>query len=253
MSTKTHTILQYHYDHMRASPSQKAVWSKAEKFFDDFGFNRINYSYCQRDDTDAHLKFSSWTTGWTQHYNAKQYYKHDELVQYSKAGGHGPCDWSSPELAKYKTPKSKNIAQDARDYGVLGGCCFVLPPLGNAGRGFFNIIKTRDNPHIQIGRDLHRDDINLFIGLMHSRMSELHGQYDEGTASILSRRETECLTLVAQGRLTKEIAHILSCTERTVNFHLQNCMRKTDTTNRIQALRTALDHRWIKLTEAQPD
>jgi LuxR family transcriptional activator of bioluminescence operon len=253
MSKKTHAILQYNYDHLRASQSQKAVWSKVEKFFDDFGFSRINYSYCRKNDTDAHVKFCSWTTGWTEHYNAKQYYKHDEVVRYSIAGGHVPCNWDSSELEKYKTPKSKNILQDARDYGVLGGCSFILPPLGNAGRGFFNIVRTRDNSDSQIGRDLDGDDIGLFVGLLHSRMSELHGQYEEGAASILSQRESECLTLVSQGLITKEIAHILSCTERTVNFHLQNCMRKTGTTNRIQALRIALNRGWVTLTEVQPE
>ena len=51
----------------------------------------------------------------------------------------------------------------------------------------------------------------------------------------LSPRETQCMLLVADGRKSKEIAHILHISQRTVEFHIQNAMHKLGGTSRSQA------------------
>jgi DNA-binding CsgD family transcriptional regulator len=52
---------------------------------------------------------------------------------------------------------------------------------------------------------------------------------------ILAPREADCLAWSAQGKTSAEIAAILAVTERTVNFHLTNAMRKLQAVNRIHA------------------
>ena len=48
----------------------------------------------------------------------------------------------------------------------------------------------------------------------------------------LTTREREVLSLVWQGKMNKEIAHILGINERTVKVHIQNLFTKTRTRNR---------------------
>ena len=55
----------------------------------------------------------------------------------------------------------------------------------------------------------------------------------------LSPRDREILRLVARGLPTKQIAHSLSITERTVKFHVNSIFRKLDADNRAQAVAVA--------------
>ncbi len=56
----------------------------------------------------------------------------------------------------------------------------------------------------------------------------------------LSEREKECLKWSAVGKTSWEISRIVSCSERTVNFHLSNAIRKLGACNRRQAVAVAV-------------
>jgi DNA-binding CsgD family transcriptional regulator len=53
---------------------------------------------------------------------------------------------------------------------------------------------------------------------------------------MLTCREQACLNWAAKGKTSWEISQILEISERTVNFHLSNCIRKTNSCNRQQAI-----------------
>ncbi|GAB2192022.1 helix-turn-helix transcriptional regulator [Sessilibacter sp. MAH2] len=53
-------------------------------------------------------------------------------------------------------------------------------------------------------------------------------------------REIECLRWVSKGKTSWEVSRILGVSERTVNFHIQNCMKKTNSVNRQQAVTKGL-------------
>lgn len=55
----------------------------------------------------------------------------------------------------------------------------------------------------------------------------------------LTRREVEVLTLVIEGKSSKEVAEQLFVSKRTVDFHLANIYDKLNVTNRVQAFREA--------------
>ncbi len=58
----------------------------------------------------------------------------------------------------------------------------------------------------------------------------------------LSPRERQCLTLAFDGLTARESAMQLSCTERTVNYHLANAMAKLKVENKLAAIQRAC---WI--------
>lgn len=54
--------------------------------------------------------------------------------------------------------------------------------------------------------------------------------------NLLTEREMECMNLVSKGNTSKEIANILSIAKRTVDFHIENAVKKMGAANRSQAV-----------------
>ncbi|MBL4910353.1 MAG: helix-turn-helix transcriptional regulator [Alteromonadaceae bacterium] len=52
----------------------------------------------------------------------------------------------------------------------------------------------------------------------------------------ITARELECIKWAADGKTSWEISQILSISQRTVDFHLANCINKTNSSNRQQAI-----------------
>jgi len=63
----------------------------------------------------------------------------------------------------------------------------------------------------------------------------------------LTQRETEVLTLIAQGLKNREIAERLYISQRTVKVHVSNLFRKLGLNDRVQATRYAIRHRLVTL------
>ena len=55
----------------------------------------------------------------------------------------------------------------------------------------------------------------------------------------LTKREIEVLSLVLQGKSSREVAASLYCSKRTIDFHLARIYEKLQVTNRVQAMRRA--------------
>lgn len=64
----------------------------------------------------------------------------------------------------------------------------------------------------------------------------------DGQRVALTRRELECLKWTMEGKTAGEVAIILSMSERTANFHLQNAMKKLGAANKYQAAMRAAQH-----------
>ncbi len=61
---------------------------------------------------------------------------------------------------------------------------------------------------------------------------------DERVVS-LTKREIEVLSLVLEGKSSREVAASLVCSKRTVDFHLARIYDKLQVSNRVQAMRRA--------------
>lgn len=55
----------------------------------------------------------------------------------------------------------------------------------------------------------------------------------------LTKREIEVLSLVLEGKSSREVAVALYCSKRTVDFHLARIYEKLQVSNRVQAMRRA--------------
>ena len=63
----------------------------------------------------------------------------------------------------------------------------------------------------------------------------------------LTRREAEVLSWAAQGKTSADIAILLGVGDRTIEYHMENAIRKLGVSSRIQAVLKAGLHRQIRL------
>jgi DNA-binding CsgD family transcriptional regulator len=71
-------------------------------------------------------------------------------------------------------------------------------------------------------------------------LSEIHRKtLHTNKSMVLSSREKEVIEWLQQGKSSWEISSILKISERTVNFHVGNILRKLDVVNRAQAIAVA--------------
>jgi len=78
-------------------------------------------------------------------------------------------------------------------------------------------------------------DFELLIEIIRHRLSRTQEPERDKPGFELTAREVETLTWVARGKSSAEIAVILEVTERTVNFHIDNVIRKMGVASRVQA------------------
>ncbi len=63
--------------------------------------------------------------------------------------------------------------------------------------------------------------------------------YHDDRSVKLTRRELEVLSLVVEGKSSKDVADAIYVSKRTVDFHLANIYDKLQVSNRVQAFRRA--------------
>jgi DNA-binding NarL/FixJ family response regulator len=83
-----------------------------------------------------------------------------------------------------------------------------------------------------------------------SEKISLFAQYEQGkkedaSQSKLTAREIEILKLIAQENSNAQIADILFISERTVETHRKNMMRKTNNKTIVGLLKYAMEHHYI--------
>ncbi|HEX2556119.1 MAG TPA: response regulator transcription factor [Microvirga sp.] len=77
-------------------------------------------------------------------------------------------------------------------------------------------------------------DFDLLVEIVRSKLQRRRPQPDEPHFR-LTPREAEVLTWVAKGKASSDISALVRISERTVNFHIDNVMRKAGVASRIQA------------------
>jgi DNA-binding NarL/FixJ family response regulator len=66
------------------------------------------------------------------------------------------------------------------------------------------------------------------------------------TESPLSKRESEILVYVAKGFTNNEIASALRISAKTIEYHMSSIFKKTEASNRTEAVSNALEFKWIQ-------
>lgn len=124
----------------------------------------------------------------------------------------------------------------------IGECCvedewcdiLVIPFYGH----------TNESCYFVLGLDtlrfnLHSQDIEQLGWYWSIIVPYIFVAYKKGCRRVfphITKRELECMKWASEGKTSWEISQILNISERTANFHLANCIEKTGSINRQQAI-----------------
>jgi DNA-binding NarL/FixJ family response regulator len=78
-------------------------------------------------------------------------------------------------------------------------------------------------------------DFELLVEIIRSKLGRASESGSGSSPVQLSQREIEALTWSARGKSSTDIAVLMKLSERTVNFHIENAIRKLGVATRIQA------------------
>jgi len=145
-----------------------------------------------------------------------------------------PRRWAGSETGACEAMQALHWADewDAPDATATGIALPLMAERGQAGCVIFSggAIAT-DMAHLA---DLHGRCFSIF-----SAVARLRGT-QAAKAPAMSRRETECLRLAAEGRTSEEIAVQLGLSVHTANQYIATTARKLNAVNRMHAVAKAL-------------
>lgn len=169
---------------------------------------------------------------WLAIYGERQFHLIDPIVA-ENFSRFGLQSWSDTYR---KAPPPKAFHYLAEDFGLKMGFSYGLQEDHGPGGSLFSFSGSKLQGHPrnavildQVLPHLHRVLTQLEPGLPH-----------RGPSSPLSGRELEVLKWIGVGKSSWETGMILHISERTVNFHIKNVLRKLDAVKRPQAVAIAL-------------
>lgn len=170
-------------------------------------------------------------SSWHQHFNESDYDRVDTTILkvYQSTV---PVYWNlAQQLVEAQTEKERQMRRDGQKLGVVDGLSI---PVHGPNNDFASLTIQRHQRQMQdLALRRNQYDFMIIGHLYYERIRRCLLKALPGKQPFaLSKREMQCLQLVAQGLTVGQIAEQLSLAERTVNFHIQNCNRKLGTKNK---------------------
>jgi LuxR family quorum-sensing system transcriptional regulator SolR len=169
---------------------------------------------------------------WVEWYLSRGYFKDDPIVRHA-ASSTVPALWTD---AMFHDGKSAEFWDEASSFGLKEGISFAVHEQP-AVTGIFSLARDQrlDLPPAELAALVGR--AQLFASVLHHAVTRIDlPQLLPEQAVTLTAREKECLKWAAEGKTAWEIGHILSISERTAVFHLNNIIRKLGASNRTQSI-----------------
>jgi DNA-binding CsgD family transcriptional regulator len=140
--------------------------------------------------------------------------------------------------------KAREFWEEATAFGLHTGLSFAVHDQPGV-NGIFSL--ARDQVIDLEGQDLAAliGRAQLFASLLHHPVCRIDLPTLLPETMFRSARERECLKWAAEGKTAWEIGQILSITERTAVFHLNNVIQKMGAANKAQAIVRAVALRLV--------
>ncbi|MBR0911479.1 helix-turn-helix transcriptional regulator [Bradyrhizobium japonicum] len=182
-----------------------------------------------RDRRVVDIPWMKFPAGYAESYVANGWDQIDPVVHFVNSARR-PFAWAQACEATKLTGRQKKFLADCRDMGVHSG---ITIPLHGPGTDVDLIsISLRDE------KQARPDRLAVIYGLTYQyrlRLSEIIEERRH-CGQDLTAKEIECLRWCKEGKTNWEIGEILSISEKTVEFHLSNTIRKLGVSNRITAV-----------------
>ena len=172
---------------------------------------------------------------WTARYIQKNYFEIDPVIDLYQTG-FLPVDWSSLDR---RSERTRGFFQEANAFGV-GRHGVTVPVRGPSGeRSLFSATSNLPWREWRKLRASSSHELQVLSCYLHEKVLTVSGLRSSGGYRKLSRREEECLQLLASGMVPKRIAARLQISEDAVRLYLRLARRKLDAATIYQAIARA--------------
>lgn len=206
-----------------------------QNFFNYQGFEYCAFAaYPTFPDRHTHrIDINNYPYGWNKRYKQNGYAANDPVLAHCNQSSL-PILWSEDVFCK-----APELWRELEQQGLRHGWTQAVHEERGAYYSLFSLARM----HRPIDPEEHYGNLGYAI-FANQKLHALAGRRlsDGEPASQtvhLSPREIEVLRWSAAGKTAAEVGKILCLTERTVNFHVNSCMRKLNVTNKISAVAKA--------------
>lgn len=186
------------------------------------------------------IPWSVFPDGYLDTYRTRQWDLIDPVVQHIQHA-RGPFHWSGTAFPAKLSSEQRIFFEECRELKVHSG--ITIPLRGPRNEIDLISVSLRERHAVDGGRLSH---IYMLSAQYWLKFCELEDRRDLGTAT-LTNKELECLRWCKEGKTNWEIGEIVFISEKTVEFHLGNAMRKLGALNRITAVMIAIRRGLIAL------
>lgn len=229
-----------------------------EKFgrtFSNFGYNKFAYASSDVDSVDnidlpnTFAKMVSVTNIdplWEKRYVDKDYASADPIIRDSYAS-RLPIRWTESYHLATRSPQEHTMMSDDWENGIQRG---LTVPLHGAGSefGVLSLYSDLTDHAFLKSSDTNQHEIHIIAHYFHdAAQRKLRSKPNAPNHVGLTNRELEVLKWTADGKTAPEISSILNVSNSTVNFHIQNIIKKLGAQNKANATAIAVGRGLINL------
>ncbi|MDH4274571.1 MAG: LuxR family transcriptional regulator [Gammaproteobacteria bacterium] len=198
------------------------------------------------------LVVSTYSQTWRTIYDKQNLIEKDPTVLHARRSTL-PLVWH-PGLFKQK--EAASLLEQSRSYGITSG--LSIPVHGSngsaamtsfaSGREFGDAQQRHAQENLPASMLLSTYLFEAIQRIGSTTPGETDGEETAEESGIyLTPKETECLKWSAAGKSSWEIGTIMSCTERTINFHFGNIIKKLGVSNRRMAVAKAIATKLVSI------
>jgi DNA-binding CsgD family transcriptional regulator len=179
------------------------------------------------------VPWSDFPSGYLDAYQGENWDKIDPVVQRIR-GARGPFRWSETYSRNGFTRTQRNFFEQCKELGVHSG---ITIPMHGPGQEVDLVSVSMRSSSARAGdRASHVYLMSVQYWLKYCELVDQRTNFE----GCLTRQELECVRWCKEGKTNWEIGEIMRISEKTVEFHLTNAMRKLGATNRMTAVITAI-------------
>lgn len=207
------------------------------------GFDNVLFGYLPQKHmaiADARV-ITNFPSAWREFYREQKLVHIDPSILHC-AQHQQPWWW---QAQNFRLPMQQRMYEEACMHGLKYGVCLPFHGM-QQDRGMLIFTSAESERHPQ---NMAFSDLAQLSLLRDFAVDALrpHLNLDSPPKIMLTPRETECLKWSANGKSSWEISRILSCSEATVNHHINNIKSKFGVNSRQQAIVRALQIGTIQL------
>ena len=223
---------------IEGSANDQELLTSVETFCHEMGVENFYFASSLFNSANTHpdlRTLSAYPKEWQHRYQQSNYFDHDLTVSHCRAKS-TPLVWLDPATELDK--KNKKIFAEASEFGIVSGITFPYHGIGSE----FGLLSGT------VSAAFERSTLDSIVTqhslyLLGAALFDLHNQdKDHIYTDILTAREKECLRWAAEGKTAWEMSVILSISERTACFHLDNAKKKLNSVTRTGAVSKAILH-----------